>query len=149
MKRNVGVWIDHRNAVIVRITDGVEEIHSIVSDMEKHVHHSGGSPEDQQDHRFSNHLKEYYTKVISFLHDADSILILGPGEAKGEFEKRLTAESFHGRIGALETVDKMTDHQIAAKVREYFLNSAEEIRQSKKTKTILPDSGQTRKGEHQ
>jgi len=132
MKSNLGVWIDHRKAVIVRLTDGVEEIHSIVSDMEKHVRHSGGSPEGQQDHRFTNHLNEYYAKVISFLHDAESILILGPGEAKGELEKRLAAESFSARIIAIETVDKMTDHQIAAKVREHFLNSAEEIRQSKK-----------------
>jgi stalled ribosome rescue protein Dom34 len=132
MKRNVGVWIDHKEAVIVEITDGVEEIHSIVSDMEKDVRYSGGAPEDRQDHRFTNHLKEYYAKVIAFLHDADSILILGPGEAKGEFEKRLSAESFGARIVAIETVDKMTHHQIAAKVREHFLNSAEEIRQSKK-----------------
>lgn len=129
MKSNMGVWIDHRKAVIVRTTDGVEEIHTIVSDVEKHVHHSGGSPEDQQDHRFTNHLKEYYAKVISLLHDAEFILILGPGEAKGEFEKQLSVESFGARIIALETVDKMTDHQIAAKVREHFQRSAEEIRQ--------------------
>lgn len=131
MKRNVGVWIDHRKAVIVEITDGVEEIHSIVSDMEKHVRHPGGTWGNQQDHRFINHLNEYYAKIISFLHDADSILVLGPGEAKGEFEKRLSAESFGARIVGIETEDKMTDHQIAAKVREHFLNSAEDIRQSK------------------
>jgi stalled ribosome rescue protein Dom34 len=132
MKKQVGVWIDHRKAVIVSITDDVEEIHSIVSDMEKHVRYSGGKPEDQQEHRFTNHLKEYYAKVISFLHDADSILILGPGEAKGEFEKRLRAESFGARIVGIDTVDKMTYHEIAAKVREYFLISHEDIQHSKK-----------------
>ena len=129
MKINVGIWIDHRKAVIVRITDGVEEIHTFVSDMEKHVRYSGGEPEDQQEHRFTNHLKEYYAKVISFLHDAESILILGPGEAKGEFEKRLRAESFGARIIGIETVDKMTDNQIVAKVREHFFNPADKIQQ--------------------
>jgi stalled ribosome rescue protein Dom34 len=132
MKREVGVWIDHRKAVVVCINDGVEEIHSIVSDMEKHVRHSGGDAEDQQDHRFTNHLNEYYAKVISFLHDADSILILGPGEAKGEFEKRLRAESFGARIVGVETEDKMTDHQIVANVREHFLISAEGNQQNRK-----------------
>ena len=132
MKREVGVWIDHRKAVVVCINDGVEEIHSIVSDMEKHVRHSGGDAEDQQDHRFTNHLNEYYAKVISFLRDADSILILGPGEAKGEFEKRLRAESFGARIVGVETEDKMTDHQIVANVREHFLISAEGNQQNKK-----------------
>jgi stalled ribosome rescue protein Dom34 len=132
MKKNAGVWIDHKKAVIVRITDGLEDIQSIESEMEKHVHYSGGEPEDRQEHRFANHLKEYYAKVIAFLHDADSILILGPGEAKGEFEKRLRAESFGARIVGTETVDKMSDHQIAAKVREYFLNPAVEAPHSTK-----------------
>jgi stalled ribosome rescue protein Dom34 len=133
MKNNVGVWIDHKKAVIVRITDGVEEVHSVASGIEKHVRFSGGKPEDQQEHRFANHLKEYYDKVISFLHHADSILILGPGEAKGEFEKRLATESFGAQIVGIETEDKMTDHQIAAKVREHFLNSTELIQEDKGT----------------
>jgi stalled ribosome rescue protein Dom34 len=132
MKKYAGVWIDHKKAVVVRITDGVEEVHSIVSDVEKHVRYTGGKPEDQLEHRFANHLKEYYSKVISLLHDADSILILGPGEAKGELEKRLSAESHGARIAGIETVDKMTDHQIAAKIREHFLNSTEVIPQIKK-----------------
>jgi stalled ribosome rescue protein Dom34 len=131
MKRNVGVWIDHRRAVIVRITGDVEEIHSIESDMEKHVRYAGGKPEDQQEHRFTNHLNEYYAKVISSLHDADSILILGPGEAKGEFAKRLGAESLGARIVGIDTLDKMAYDKIAAKVREYFLNATEEIHQNK------------------
>jgi stalled ribosome rescue protein Dom34 len=132
MKSNVGVWIDHKKAVIVRIHDGVEEMHSLDSDMEQHVRYSGGKPEDQQEHRFTNHLKEYYAKVIALLHDADSILILGPGEAKGELQTRLGAESSGAHIVGVETVDKMTDHQIAAKVRQHFTSAAEDIHQSTK-----------------
>jgi hypothetical protein len=127
MKRNVGVWIDHRKAVIVRIIDGVEDVRSIDSDMEKHVRHSGGSPEDQQDHRFTNHLNEYYAKIMALLHDADAILILGPGEAKGEFEKRINADPLGSRVVGIEGTDKMSDPQIAARVREHFLNSSEEF----------------------
>ena len=130
MKKQVGVWIDHRKAIIVRVRDDVEEIHSITSDVEKHVRYAGGEPEDRRDHRFTNHLNAYYDKVISFLQDADAILILGPGEAKGEFEKRLLAEPFGAVIVGVETADKMTYHDIAAKVREYFLVSHEDIRHS-------------------
>jgi hypothetical protein len=117
---NVGVWLDHRKAFIVRLNGGGEETHSIVSDVERHVRYSGGKPEDQQENRFTNHLNEYYAKVISFLHGANAILILGPGEAKSELEKRLSAEPSGTRIIGLETVDKMTDHQITAKVRDHF-----------------------------
>lgn len=51
-------------------------------------------------------------------HDGDSIQIFGPGEAKSELEKRLKSKELGERIIGVETVDKMTDRQIAAKVRE-------------------------------
>jgi hypothetical protein len=54
------------------------------------------------------------------LAEADSILIFGPGEAKGELEKRLASKGLSGRVVGVETVDKMTDRQIAAKVRQRF-----------------------------
>jgi hypothetical protein len=35
-------------------------------------------------------------------------------------KKRLKRNNLGGRIAGLETVDKMTDRQMAAKVRKYF-----------------------------
>ena len=125
MNRNVGVWIDHRKAVIVSLGEKREEIREIQSDMEKHVRFSGGaqvaSAEDQRDRRFTGHLHKYYDEVVSCIRDADSILILGPGEAKGELRTRLESEALGGRIAGIETVDKMTERQLAAKVRQHFL----------------------------
>ena len=97
MKRNVGLWIDHRKAVIVSLTNKVEEIRRVISHMEKHVRFSGAaqelSGEDQRDKRFTGHLHKYYDRVVSYIRDADSILILGPGEAKGELQARLQMEA--------------------------------------------------------
>ena len=152
MKRNVGVWIDHRKAVIVSLGEKKEEIRELQSDMEKHVRFSGGaqvaSAEDQRDKRFTGHLEKYYDKVISMIRDADSILVFGPGEAKGEFEKRLRAESFGARIVGIETLDKIPYDQLAAKVREYFLNSDEKMQKSNKHKNSMTDSKLKVKGEH-
>ena len=129
MKKEVGLWIDHRQAVIVIVTDAGEEIKRIKSNIEKRVRYSGGSrsngsqqePEDQRDRRFVDHLNKYYAEVIDYVRDAESILLFGPGEAKGEIEKRLVSEDLGERILGIETVDKMTDGQIAAKVRERLL----------------------------
>jgi stalled ribosome rescue protein Dom34 len=124
MKRNVGLWIDHRKAVIVSIAGGLEEIKSIESEMEKHVRFSGGaqknSEEDQRDRRFTVHLNKYYDKVIAFIKDAESILVVGPGEAKVEFLRRLDGEKRIGRVVALEAADKLTIPQIVEKVKEHF-----------------------------
>ena len=43
MGNKVGLWIDHRKAVVVTITDKLEEINSITSGLEKHVRFSGGA----------------------------------------------------------------------------------------------------------
>ncbi len=126
MKKQAGLWIDHRKAVIVIISDDGEEIKTIVSDMEKHVRFSGGdgsedgSSEDVRDRQFGNHLNSYYDQVISVVRNADSIQIFGPGEAKGELEKRLKNEGLKDHALSVETADKMTDRQVSAKVREHF-----------------------------
>jgi len=125
MKRQVGLWIDHRKAVIVLVTDEGEETRLIESNMEKHVRFASGSSQDgsaesTRDRQFASHLDGYYDKVIACIRDAESVLIFGPGEAKGELEKRLENKELGGRIVGIETVDKMTDRQIAARVRQQF-----------------------------
>jgi DNA-binding transcriptional ArsR family regulator len=132
MRTTVGVWIDHRKATIVVVTDKGEEIGLVVSNVEKQLRRSGDSPlkgryesqkvpaDDSRQRTFTRHLNIYYEAVIACLRDAESILIFGPGEAKGELKKRLEKSKLGGRIAGVETVDKMTDRQIAAKVRQYF-----------------------------
>ncbi len=125
MKKVIGLWIDHRKTVIVTISDEGEEIKEIISDMEKHVRFASGkseagSSEDIRDRQFENHLNSYYDKVIAVIRDGDAIQIFGPGEPKGELKKRLESKGLGACIVGVETVDKMTDRQIAAKVRELF-----------------------------
>jgi hypothetical protein len=126
MKREVGLWLDHKKAVVIVVTDEGEETKIMESNMEKHVRFSSGSSdpgqgEDVRDRQFQNHLNSYYDDVIATIGDAQSLQIFGPGEAKVELVKRLKDKGFGGHIFAIETVDKMTDRQIAAKVREHFM----------------------------
>jgi hypothetical protein len=126
MKSAAGLWIDHRETVIVTIVDGGETTKRIESGMEKHTRFSGGSrseegkADDQRDRQYTGHLNTYYDEVIAHLRDAESILIFGPGEAKDELEKRIANKGLGGRIVGIETADKMTDRQIAARVRQHF-----------------------------
>ena len=134
MKRKVGLWIDHRKAVIVFLAGEEEEIKLVRSNVEKQIRRAAGSRSGgpfesqavQSDHRqqraFTGHLNIYYNEVISCIRDAESILIFGPGEAKGEFIKHLEREGLGGLIVGVETVDEMTDGQITAKARQHFMN---------------------------
>ena len=132
MKAKVGLWIDHRKAIVVAVTDKGEETGLIISAIEKQARRSPGSrhtghyeplqvpADDSRQRAFTGHLNIYYDAVIASIRDAESILIFGPGEAKGELKRRLERNNLGGRIGGIETVDKMTDRQIAAKVRQQF-----------------------------
>jgi hypothetical protein len=132
MKTTVGLWIDHRKAVIVAVTDKGEEIRLIISKVEKQPGRLDGirsktpyesqlvRADDSRQRKLTGHLNIYYDAVIACIRDAESILIFGPGEAKGELKKRLERNKLSGRIVGFETIDRMTNRQIAAKVRQYF-----------------------------
>src|SRR5512136_2978532 len=104
MKTAAGLWIDHREAIIVILTDNGEKIKHIISNSGKHIRYSGSShsktpeglkevtSEDQRDRRFANHLKLFFDEVIAKIHDVDTIQVFGPGEAKGELRKRIEHE---------------------------------------------------------
>ena len=133
MKKEIGLWIDRREAILVILTDGEEEIRHITSSSEKYIREPGnshaGNPrgligftvEDQRDRKYANRLNKYYDEVIAVIHGADAIQIFGPGEAKGELEKRIGKVGLKAQMPATEATDKMTDRQISAKVREHFL----------------------------
>jgi stalled ribosome rescue protein Dom34 len=117
MKTSVGLWIDHRKAVIVFATNNEEEIKLIHSEFEKPQQ----SPtDDVRQRELTEHLNQYYDEVISSLRKAEALLIMGPGEAKGELKKRLEKNNHNGCEVEVETADKMTDRQIVAKVRAHF-----------------------------
>jgi hypothetical protein len=132
MRTRVGLWIDHRKAVVVTVTAKGDETTLLISAVERQRRRSGDSPlqgryerqqvvaDDSQQKSFTGHLNSYYDAVIASIGAAESILIFGPGEAKGELKKRLQRRKLGGRVAVLETVDKMTDRQIAAKVRQHF-----------------------------
>jgi stalled ribosome rescue protein Dom34 len=91
--------------------------------LENDVRFSGGeSAEKHKDKRLTGYLNKYYDEVLSYIRNAESILIFGPGEAKMELKKRLESMELHKRIVGFETVDKMTDNQIVAKVRQRFIS---------------------------
>lgn len=132
MALKTGLWIDHRKAVTVAVTDSGVETRMIISNVEKQLRRAGDSPlkgrsepekvpmSDSRQRAYTGHLNRYYDAVIASLGNAQEILLFGPGEAKLELRKRLKKAGLGDRIAAVETVDKMTDSQIATKVRKRF-----------------------------
>ena len=140
MHTHIGLWIDHRRAVIALPSPAGGDVTVITSGVERHPSRDDdGEPrgeafeaqqvlaDDVRDRKFSQHLNAYYDEVIDLIHGAKSLLIMGPGEAKGELEKRLAHQKPAHRSVDVEPADKLTDRQVVAKVHDHFLTATPAI----------------------
>ena len=131
MTNRVGLWIDHKKAVIVTLTAKGEKVAKIESGAQHIEWRARGrrkaadgaqyaQGEDQLDNQVLEQLKKYYGAVSVLLRGASDIFIFGPGEARTELKTYLSKAKGPARRIKVEPADKMTDPQVLARVREYF-----------------------------
>lgn len=132
MTKQTGLWIDHKRAVILTLSDDGESMQVVESGVGRHIHYRGATRprtpysaqyqkgDDQLDKQFTGYLNKYYEKVLAKLHGVDAVWIFGPGEAKAELKRQLEGRKSRMQIEEVESADKMTDRQIAAKIRRHF-----------------------------
>ena len=133
MNHKIGIWIDHKKAVIVFASAGNVTVKTVKSDVGPHARYSSraGYPtldgpqeaggEKKYEERYGQHLDRYYDEVISQLGQPESLLIFGPGEAKLQLRERLSRSKVLSEcVGGIETTDKFTDAQIVAKVKKHY-----------------------------
>ena len=124
MGHNVGVWIDHKKAVIVSIAAGHVTTRTQESVVRSHPHYSGsqeGGGEKKYEERHNQDLDRFYDEVIGQLGTPHTLLLFGPGEAKLQLKDRLgRSKASSESIVVVESSDKLTDPQIVAKVKEHY-----------------------------
>src|ERR1700679_1222741 len=110
MTMKAGIWIDHRKAVIVCIDAGEERATVLFSAAEKHLERPRGSPlpgrdealqvpaDDRRQRTLTKELNVYYDAVIAAVRSVESLLICGPGEAKGELRKQFENKGLGARV---------------------------------------------------
>jgi hypothetical protein len=127
------VWIDAREAVIVRRQDGEIVVERLESDVPAHrrstghvrhdpgLRHGGGgsSPQSAGEPRRLEHLARFLRIVADRLPVNDDITILGPGTVPEHLEHDLCADDRHHlrrRVVRSERSGRMTDRQLAARL---------------------------------
>ena len=135
VKAEAGLWIDHREAVVVVLSKTGVQTRRILSNVESQPRRSGEPAtgrfeyqtvpaDDSRQREYTGHLARFYDEIISHLREAGAIVIFGPGEAKGELKKRFEKEKPGAHVVTTETTDKMTEPQIVAHVRHHFEHDA-------------------------
>jgi hypothetical protein len=130
MTTHVVVWIDHKEARVFHVqpeTPGhvqpepIDETTVLSPQHLIHRHPKGrGEPKEHPEDA-----TRFFREVARSLHDADTILIVGPSSAKLEFLKFLQGHDarLHAIVVAVETVDHPTGREIVAYARRYFKGS--------------------------
>lgn len=131
----IGLWIDHKATTLVFVENGALRVERVESQAESHYYLSDGrrsagessvaqsvSTEQRVDERRKHQYHNFYQQLIKMIEPANSILIMGPGEAKREFEEEIKAvKRFRAKMITVETADQLSGHQLVAKVRTFFL----------------------------
>lgn len=126
------VWIDAREAVIVRWHDDRASVERLDSDVPAHhratghithdpgARHAGGRPQTAGEPRRLEHLERFVDRVARTLAPDEDLLILGPGTVRERLERHVRAmdERHHGaRDVTCKPSTKLTDRQLVARLR--------------------------------
>ena len=134
MEEKIGIWIDKKEAYIIRIIGNNSNVSRIESSIES-FHPKGGyggkvpyGPSDAVNEKAylakeKKYKKEFFESIVEATGRARYLFIFGPAQMKIELKKFL--ESQHGfspEIMLCETADSMTKNQMVAEVRGAFLH---------------------------
>jgi hypothetical protein len=130
------VWIDSREARVVRIGDEHATVQRIESEVPAHhratghvrhqpsMRHGGGRDQTAGEDRRLEHLARFVEAVTAELADVDDVLLLGPGTVREHLERRLGETSRPvGRPAlriATESAARATDRQLIARLRHHL-----------------------------
>ena len=130
-----GIWLDKKEAIIVDLLGKTTALRRIDSNIESY-HPKGGSrsktvfgpvmtvKEKSYLEREKKQMNQFFKDLVNQIKGSSEIYICGPAEMKFNFKKYLDGmPSFNLNIIAIETIDRMTENQLKAKVKSAFLNT--------------------------
>ena len=133
MKKNTGLWIDHKEAILVSVEGDEVVVQRVESNAESHHKPSGGwksggtnvaqsvSNEHIDEERRKHQYHTFYQKVTGLLGDSAKLAVFGPGEAKIELVKEIEkVAELHKKEVAVEACERLTENQLVAKVKTFF-----------------------------
>lgn len=133
MRNQCGIWLDHREAIIVKLKDDSYTVDRIESEVESRHRSTGGTRGQRpfnhrsvnsaarSDRRRHNEWQHHYQHILSRMPKSGSVLLLGPGPAKTEFLGYLNELGVNGiKIVGVEGTRRLTLGQLVARIKTTF-----------------------------
>lgn len=126
------IWIDAREALILRYVDGAITFERVPSAVPPHrrssehvrhdpaTRHGGGAAATAGEPRRLEYLSRFVHGVAALISPTDDLMVLGPGTVREQLRRRLLDEDerhHNRRTIATEAATRMTHRQLAALLR--------------------------------
>ncbi|PIB38163.1 hypothetical protein [Maribacter sp. 4G9] len=134
--KNIGIWLDSKNALIVRLNENGDSLNKIESGVEFFNRTStsgsrvkwGGTQDITHERNYlekeKQQFKTYFKEVAHAVADCDALALFGPADINEKLKKELEENypTIGKKIVAVEKADSMTDNQTRALIRDFFNN---------------------------
>lgn len=133
MKNNIGIWIDTRQAVVIKLSNGEYTVKTIESNIDTRERIPGESKKYGRfggqyltyEKNWANKKLEQTNKFLKILlkeiEDCDTVVIFGPSIMKTIFEKEIknNLALIHKLAGVFDA-DSITENQMVAWVKDFY-----------------------------
>ena len=121
--KQLGIWMDHSIAHLMDLTNGAIVQSIIVSEFTHDDKKFGLMKDEKHMHIKKQHMQSgYYKKLSDAIIKYQEVVLFGPTEAKNELLNLLKTHHLFENIKIeVKHADKMTENQMHAFVKEYFL----------------------------
>jgi len=120
--KQLGIWMDHSVAHLIKLTNGSIETNTIESQPEIQADQQIVYKDESHSlNKEKGQLTAYFRKLGDLILENDEVVLFGPTEAKNELLNVLKENHLFDKIKIeVEPSDKMTDIQMTDFVKEHF-----------------------------
>ncbi len=132
--KQVGIWLDQKEANIITLLDKTQDYKTIYSDIETRERFDGESKkfgrfgdqylnnEKGKKNKIEELTNRYLQNILKNIKSADEILIFGPAQTKAKLKKQINEDSrLSSKLLEVNISENMTENQKIAYVKKYFI----------------------------
>lgn len=133
MKKNVGIWIDTHQAVVIKLSNGDHTVKTIESNIDTRVRTPGESKkygrfggqyltyEKNWENKKLEQTNQFLKVLFKEVEDCDAVVLFGPSIMKTIFEKEIKNNlTLIGKLLGVFDADSMSENQMVAWVKDFY-----------------------------
>ena len=133
MKQNIGIWIDTKQAIIIRLSNSKHSVKIIESDIETRERVSGESKkfgrfggqymtfENNKLNKRNEQTNHFIKSLLKEIENCESVVLFGPSKMKNIFKKELSKNlQLSNKLMGVFNSKLLTENQMVAWVKDFY-----------------------------